>query len=406
MIKHLLKLVWNRKRGNLLVTLEIFVCFLVLFATVVMIGYYADNYRRPLGYEYEDVWSISTSISTVVDLDRDNGELMRKYAAAFHAALKNMPEIESVAVIRQAPYSFSWTGRTIEYNGKKLSTTSNEASDELAQVLSLKLVRGRWFSPADDGLAWDPAVINQKLAAELFGSEDPLGKDISEKGDAARTGSSTPARRGMRVVGVISDFRKDGELSAPETYLFSRTTPGRSKGLYFLIKIRPGTPRTFEETVLRRLHAINPSWDFEVDPLTRVMQTKLGYQIAPMAAAVIVVSFLMVMVALGLIGVVWQSVSRRTREIGLRRACGAPAGSIHLQVLGELLVICSVGLGLGTLLVIQLPLLDLVGFLTTEMYIYSLITSLALIYGLTLGCGIYPSRLATRIQPVDALRWE
>ena len=210
----------------------------------------------------------------------------------------------------------------------------------------------------------------------------------------------------MRVVGVISDFRKNGELSAPETYLFNRTAPGRSLGLYFLVKIRPGTPREFEETVLRRLHAINPSWDFEVDPLTQLKETRLGYQIAPMAAAVIVVSFLMVMVALGLIGVVWQSVSQRIREIGLRRACGAPAGSIHLQVLGELLVICSVGLALWSLLVIQLPLLDLVGFLTTEMYIYSLIASLALIYGLTLACGIYPSRLATRVQPVEALRWE
>jgi len=403
MIKHLLKLVWNRKRGNLLVTLEIFVCFLVLFATVVMIGYYANNYRQPVGFEYQDVWSISTSISTIVDLDRDNGELMGKYASAFHTALKNMPEIEGVAVIRQAPYSFSWNKRSVEYKGKKLSTTCNEASDELAHVLNLKLVRGRWFSPADDGLAWEPVVINQKLATELLGSEDPLGKDISEKGDAA---SSAPARREQRVVGVINDFRKDGEMSAPETYLFARTTPRQSRGLYFLIKIRPGTPRAFEETVLRRLHAINPDWDFEVDPLTRMRETRLGYQLAPMAAAAIVVSFLMVMVALGLIGVVWQSVSRRTVEIGLRRACGASAGSIHLQVLGELLVICSVGLGLGTLLVIQLPLLDLVGLLTTEVYIYSLIASLALIYGLTLACGIYPSRLATRIQPVEALRWE
>lgn len=401
MIKHLLKLVWNRKRENLLVTFEIFVCFLVLFATVVMIGYYVNNYRQPIGFEYEDVWSISTSISTRVDLD--NSEQMGKYASAFYTALKNMSEIESVAVIRQAPYSFSGSRRSVEYKGKKLSTICNEASDELAHVLNLRLVRGRWFSPADDGLAWEPVVINQKLATELFGSEDPLEKDISEKGDAA---SSTPARREQRVVGIINDFRKDGEMSAPETYLFTRTTPGQSRGLYFLIKIRPGTPRAFAETVLRRLHAINPDWDFEVDPLTQLRETRLGYQLAPMAAAAIVVSFLMVMVALGLIGVVWQSVSQRTGEIGLRRACGAPAGSIHLQVLGELLVICSVGLGLGTLLVIQLPLLDLIGFLTTEVYIYSLIASLALIYGLTLACGIYPSRLATRVQPVEALRWE
>jgi len=408
MIQHLLKLVWNRKRGNVLITLEIFVCFLVLFVTVVMIGYYANNYRQPLGFDYENVWSLGTSISTMIDVERDNKGAMEKYAQAFHQAMKNMPEIENVAIVRQAPYTFSWSERTVEYKGKKLRTVFNEGSDELAQVLHLQVIRGRWFSAADDGLAWAPVVINQKLSRELFGDEDPIGKDISEKEAAlaAQTGSPTSAGGGQRVVGVISDFRKDGELSAPETYVFIRTQPGRSKGWYFLMRVRPGVPDTFEETVVRRLRAINPDWAFDIDRLTEMRDTRLGLQIAPMAAAAIVVSFLMVMVALGLVGVVWQSVSRRTREIGLRRACGAPASKIHLQILGELLVISTVGLALGLLLVLQLPLLDLVGFLSTEVYIYSLVASLAVIYGLTLVCAIYPSRLATRVQPVEALRWE
>jgi len=408
MIKHLLKLVWNRKRGNVLITLEIFACFLVLFATVVMVGYYANNYRHQLGFEYENVWSVGTSLSTLADLERNDKETMKKYTIAFHQAMKNMPEIEAAATIGQAPYTFSWSSARVEYKGKKISTTFNMGSDDLARVLNLQVVRGRWFSPADDGLTWDPVVVNQKLAAELFGNEDPLGKDICEKGRATsgQADPGSPATRGQRVVGVILDFRKDGELSAPENYMFTRAVPGKSRGWDYLVRIRPGTSRTFEETLVGRLHAINPDWEFEIDPVPQLRETRLGWQIAPMAAAAIVVSFLMVMVALGLIGVVWQSVSQRTREIGLRRACGAPAGSIHLQIIGELLVISSVGLGLGSLLVLQLPLLDLFGFLTTEVYIYSLLASLAVIYGLTLACGIYPSRLATRVQPVEALRWE
>jgi putative ABC transport system permease protein len=408
MIKHLLKLVWNRKRGNILITLEIFACFLVLFGTVAMIGYYADNYRQPLGFDYENVWSVGTSFSTLADLERDNKEMMQKYTLAFHQAMKNMPEIEAVAIIHQAPYTYSWNRMTVEYNGKKVSTIYNGGSDDLVRVLDMKIVRGRWFSPEDDGLSWEPVVINQKLAAELFGSEDPLGKDISEKDKETfgKGGSASGESGGRRVVGVISDFRKDGEFSAPEIYLFTRAIPGKGRSWDFLARLRPGTSRTFEETLINRLHAINPDWNFEIDPLTQMRESRLGWQIAPMAAAAIVVSFLMVMVALGLVGVVWQNVSQRTREIGLRRACGAPAGSIHLQVLGELLVISSVGLGLGTLLVIQIPLLDLFGFLTMQVYIYSLVASLVVIYGLTLLCGLYPSRLATRIQPVEALRWE
>ena len=410
MIKHLLKLVWNRKRGNILITLEIFVCFLVLFATVVMVGYYANNYRQPLGYEYKNVWIVGTSLSTLADLEREQKDVMKKWTAAFYEALRNMPEIEAVSTIGQAPYTYSWHSAGFEYRGKHIDTSVNEGSDDLPKVLNLQVVQGRWFDKRDDGLSWDPVVINQMMAHQLFGDEDPLGKDISNKGPSGTGGSADLApsskERQKRVIGVIADYRKDGEFSAPETYVFTRTVPGVDRGWDFLIKLRPGVGADFEEALVQRLHSVNPDWSFEIDPLTQTRESKLGWQIAPMAAAAIVVSFLIVMVALGLVGVVWQSVSQRTREIGLRRACGAPAGSIHLQVLGELLVVSSVGLGLGTLLVIQIPLLDLVGFLTTEVYIYSLIASLALIYGLTLACGIYPSRLATRVQPVEALRWE
>ncbi len=410
MIKHLLKLVWNRKRGNILITLEIFVCFLVLFATVVMVGYYANNCRKPLGYEYQNVWSVGTSMSTLADLERVQNDVMKRWTAVFYDAMRNMPEIEAVSTVGQAPYTFSWHTANFEYRGKSINTTVNEASDNLPKVLKLQIMRGRWFDKTDDGLAWDPVVINERLARDLFGDEDPLGKDISSKGASGTGGTAdlapTSQQRQKRVVGVIVDYRKDGEFSAPVTYLFTRSVPGQNRSWDFLIRIRPGIGPDFEETLVKRLHALNPSWSFEIDPLEKTRAARLGWQIAPMAAAAIVVSFLIVMVALGLVGVVWQNVSQRTREIGLRRACGAPAGSIHLQVLGELSVISSVGLGLGTLLVIQIPLLDLVGFLTTEVYIYSLIASLALIYGLTLACGIYPSRLATRVQPVEALRWE
>jgi putative ABC transport system permease protein len=127
---------------------------------------------------------------------------------------------------------------------------------------------------------------------------------------------------------------------------------------------------------------------------------------APLIAGVVVAVFLIVMVGLGLVGVVWQNVSQRTTEIGLRRALGAARGRIYQQVLGELLVITSAGLLPGLALVVQLPLLDLVGFLSARVYICSLLVSVAMIYILTILCGLYPSRMATRIQPVEALRWE
>ena len=58
MIRHLFKIVWNRKRSNFLVTVEIALSFLVVYAVFTFGAYYADNYSRPLGFSYENVWDV------------------------------------------------------------------------------------------------------------------------------------------------------------------------------------------------------------------------------------------------------------------------------------------------------------------------------------------------------------
>ena len=128
--------------------------------------------------------------------------------------------------------------------------------------------------------------------------------------------------------------------------------------------------------------------------------------IAPLAITGIACLFLFIMVGLGLTGVLWQNVTRRTREFGLRRANGATAAMIYLQILGEILVATTFGMMIGTLIIIQFPLLDLLGFMEASVYISSFIISVALMYLLVILCGLYPSWLATRIQPAEALHYE
>jgi putative ABC transport system permease protein len=128
--------------------------------------------------------------------------------------------------------------------------------------------------------------------------------------------------------------------------------------------------------------------------------------LAPMAAASLVAVFLIIMVGLGMVGVLWQNVSRRTKEIGLRRALGGTAGDVHKQVLGELLVIATAGLLLGMAVVVQLPLLEIVDWMSPGVFTVGLIVSLLVMYGLTIAAGLYPSWLATNVQPAGALHYE
>ena len=70
MIRHYLKLVWNRKRSNLLITIEIFFSFLVVFAVVAMAAYYTNNYRRPLGFAWQDVIAALGEHPEWIDMNR------------------------------------------------------------------------------------------------------------------------------------------------------------------------------------------------------------------------------------------------------------------------------------------------------------------------------------------------
>jgi putative ABC transport system permease protein len=129
-------------------------------------------------------------------------------------------------------------------------------------------------------------------------------------------------------------------------------------------------------------------------------------RLAPLVIGGVIGTFLIAMVALGLTGVLWQNVTRRTRELGLRRAMGASSGSVHRQVLAEVILLATIALVLGSIVALQLPILGVLELVTREAFVFGFAGALAAIYALTVLCGLYPSWLASRLQPADALRYE
>ncbi len=408
MIKHLCRLVWNRKRINFLVTLEIFFSFLVVFAVIVFAVYYTDNYRRPLGFDYENVWYIGVE-RRAFSGDKDLPQQLETSRRLLDA-VREFGEIESAAGVWGAPYSRgNWTGGRDDKNtGKSIEFGWNSVTDDLKDVLGIQIVSGRWFGKEDDGASYKPVVINRKLARYLFGDEDPVGKDISDSEDKEKVEE--------RVVGLIDDYRKNGEFAALSGYVISRNdltfkpgAPGHmqaSPPRSLLIKVRPGVTAAFEEKLLARLQTEAKDWSFSIKPLVEMRASVFQEYLAPMAAFGLVAGFLLIMVGLGLTGVLWLNVTQRTKEMGLRRAKGATRRRIYKQILGELFIVTTIGLLVGTLVVVQFPLLDLMGFASPEVYTASVFISLGLIYLLTTVCGLYPSLLATRIHPAEALHYE
>lgn len=425
MTRHLLKLVWNRKRSNTLIAVEILLSFIVFTAVMTLVVFYLDNYRTPLGFDIENIWvvtlemneegrsSMTTQSSGEPAPPTPDAEAQRRRERLARVGqliltLRDMPEVEAVAGAAVTPYSGNTWSSDIEVGGRRYRYGASAGTDDLARAFGLTLTRGRWFSKDDDAAAWRPVVINERLAREMFPDKDPVGQFLSEsRPDGA---APDPADR-MRVVGVITDFRKDGEYAAPENFLFARArldgeTSDREPVRDLVIRVKPGTTADFEERAVARLRNAAPEWTFQAEPLPQARETALRFWLAPLAAAAVVSLFLLVMVAMGLSGVLWLHVTQRTREIGLRRAKGATVVDIRRQLVGEVALLTGIATLVGVVIVVQFPILEVFGAVSPFVYVVSLAISLVCIFLLTAACAWTPARIASSVDPAEALRYE
>lgn len=396
MIKHLLKLVWNRKRANVLIVAEIFISFLVVFAVLTGAVTLISNWNRPIGFQWQNVWDVSMDFD--IDASERASDELRSTVMRMLAETRSMPEVASAAISNTPPYSFSTAagGRTI--NGKDVDLIYDDVSDDFAEVMRMKVVRGRWFDASDDAAQHQPVVVDTNTAEAIWGDADPIGQKLEEE-----EGVFT------QVVGVVESYRKDGETSSPGNMMFRRISPNGTYGRlgsHLMVRVQPGTPAQFEEQLAGRLAKIASSTSVTVRHMDQMRDNMLRMKMTPVIAGGVIGLFLISMVGLGLTGVLWQNVTRRTREIGLRRAMGASGARVNRQILVEVALLATIAVLLATVIILQLPVLGAFTTVTPAAFTIGFAGALATIYALTVLCGLYPSWLASRLTPAEALRYE
>jgi putative ABC transport system permease protein len=393
MLRHLLKLTWKRKSRNLMLSLEILLAFAIVFAIAAFGLRSWQLYRMPLGFAVQDVWSVSIGTGGKDPLDGASID-------AFLRGVRELPEVEQAAFASITPYTHSTHSSGMKVpDGPNVQTSMMDASDEFAAVMSLPMAEGRWFSASDNGAGAVPVVINRAMADALFPGQAALGRAFSQDND----------KEHFKVVGLVDDYRGKGELMAPVPFMFKRFIPAdvSSYARTLLLRVRAGTNRAFENRLNSRLKAIRNDWSYSITPLPDLRTSELKAGFTPLIILATIAAFMLVMVAFGLFGALWQNTTQRIPEIGLRRALGARAGDIYGQIIAEQLLLSSVAIALGLVLLVQLPLTGALGAaLNWPVFFGAAGLSMVVIYLLSLLCSLYPGWRASRLSPTQALHYE
>lgn len=388
MIRHLFLMIWNQKRRNIGLMLEIFFSFMVLFAVLTFILYNYNHYRQPLGFDYKNVW--------VLNMDVKGAEAPEKKIIydQIRRVLANASEIQDFSFsYNMIPYGHSTSISNYKYNDISIDPHIFYTDNEFAKVMNIPLKEGRWFDKRDDALANRAIVINQTTREKFFGDGDAIGKVIEGYENSKH-----------EVIGIIGNYKYHGEFASLEPGIFFKPDTA-FLGDLVVMKMQPTTTAAFEAKLMKQLNQIAGNWSFEMRYMEDMRKSNLNIILIPIAIFLTISGFLVFNVALGLFGVLYYNINKRKEEIGVRRAMGSTKNRISGQFIGEVLVIATFSLILGLFFAIQFPLLN-VFKVQAGVYFTAILLSILLIYTLVLICSFYPSRQAAQLHPAVALHEE
>ncbi|MGC1620381.1 MAG: ABC transporter permease [Candidatus Acidiferrum sp.] len=273
------------------------------------------------------------------------------------------------------------------------------ASDGYFQVLGIPLIRGRIFDERDGANAPHVAVISQSLARERWPNQDPIGHTIE-------FGNMDGDLRLLTIVGIVGDTHEYG-LDAPARPTVYVDLFQRPRAEMTLTMLSDADTRSVTSAARGILQDLNPEIPAKFQTFSQIYSASMGSR----RFNVILVGFFgitaLLLATAGVFGVMAYSVSRRTREIGVRMALGAVSGDVLGMILGQGLrtILIGVVVGIAGALALTRTVASLLfGVTATDPLTFGAVTLLLVGAGL-LACYI-PARRATRVDPLVALRYE
>lgn len=336
---------------------------------------------------------------------------------------RGLPGVRGAALSTMVPYGNLTNTKRIVPAAEAIASNSDPNAPQQGQnglytsvtpgyfdTIGVRLLRGRDFTQAEAENKETPkvAIIDETMAKKLFGDNDPIGQRI--KGTNAPTDGSSGE---MEIVGIVNQHRHDVLGNDVPKRLFVPLAQAYNGSVYLHVRtsstqraVVTGMIGTLRQT-LRNVDADLPV--LRIAPFTDYVDKNAGLWIVRLAAVMFGVfgGIALLLAVVGVYGVKAYSVARRTREIGIRMALGAHPSDVFTLIMKQGALQTAFAISVGILLALG------VGRVLAQMLYQvspadpiALVVSAVLLGGAALLACFIPTRRATRVSPMTALRTE
>jgi putative ABC transport system permease protein len=392
-----------RKFGSstFLVISEITFAYLLLVGAGLTVQSYSQLTRLDLGFNPHNVFSIWVPLLSPDYNDPAKRMLMGRRIID---RAETLPGVRRVAITSAVP-PFG-TSNTMDFKIAEEHSVAAYRTEQARfqvvtsgyfQTLGIPLLRGRLFSAGDSLRTPPELVINQAMAATVWGNSDPMGGAVRLPGFGGAE---------AQVIGIVGNARDiDPHIKPdPEMYFSYDQFPTRS----FSLLLRTEKASNLATAIRSQIIPLGTDQSVgQTQSLEEMLDGSLGQSRFGSLLMALFAGIALALALVGAYGIVWYSVRRRTKEIGIRAALGARPGSLVWLMIKEVLRLSLIAVGIGICL--GLGLMRLLKGLLFNMSPTDPITFIVvalLLISATLVAAYVPARRATRVDPMIALRYE
>ena len=349
-------------------------------------------------------------ISFMVDpeLNKYSPEQKAAFYDQLQEKLQAIPGVTSVAASGVPAIAGDSWGQNITVDGFTAPPDSDadnanfsHIADGYFRTMGVALVKGREFSKADNLTGQKVAVVNETFVTHYFNGGEAIGRMFALGGGSGKKPDIT-------IVGVVKDTKYANVQEKPVRLFYVPYRQfKRQPALYFYARTAVD-PGSIVPQIRRTVASLDPNLPIaQLKTMQAQLEENIFVERLLMRMTLSFAALATLLAAIGLYGVLAYNVARRTREIGIRMAIGATAGDVRKMVMGEVAVMLGIGMALGLAGAFAAGRLVgslLFGMEPSDPPVY--LAAAMVIALIALGAAYVPAVRATRVDPMNALRYE